>query len=490
LIAHRGMLTSQMIARVAYAKGISPCVFRERARMDLVVRMAFELGSTQMRVEELEREKAANKAINMPVVAPTESSVVAGAPEASTMVASPAETCTAPAVSSSVVTAAPAIATLETAPAEAYTKYAAPAVCTNLTETSTDAGAFTSTGTAGVAVKQKVVPLAQKVQKPVAIPVIEPPEKAVDIPIFEQAAFPQNQTIEKAAEIPQIQAVDKVVEVPEAQIVAGATRNVNLPPEKAAGEDVDVPGVQQRHWPSVQRVQKLAAVPVMETAEKDVPVIEQAEVPQRQTIEKVDGGRKTDGVAGGSLGGATMMGGTALMNTPSTISTGSAAGTFTKHAPTTTETREAGAPEYVSGMGPAIDNTVHKEQVVKDTVSQNAVEIPTVQDMAQIKEMAAARMKNELRKWCAETFAALDQNGKGYVTRAEVLGATSENKSECLDDDGDTPAQDLLDFIFRRVDVDGKGHLTLADFECFTQQIEEGMDLLGSWPPEVTPVVT
>merc|ERR1740123_758047 len=77
------------------------------------------------------------------------------------------------------------------------------------------------------------------------------------------------------------------------------------------------------------------------------------------------------------------------MTMPATISTGSAAGTFTEYAPTTTTTRETGAPVYVSGaatevMVSAVVNTVHKEQVVAGSVSQNVVEIPTVQEVVQV----------------------------------------------------------------------------------------------------------
>merc|ERR1719232_21548 len=86
------------------------------------------------------------------------------------------------------------------------------------------------------------------------------------------------------------------------------------------------------------------------------------------------------------------MGGTTQMTMPATISTGSAAGTFTEYAPTTTTTRETGAPVYVSGaatevMGSAVVNTVHKEQVVAGSVSQNVVEIPTVQEVVQVQEI-------------------------------------------------------------------------------------------------------
>merc|ERR1712013_241821 len=106
----------------------------------------------------------------------------------------------------------------------------------------------------------------------------------------------------------------------------------------------------------------------------------------------VGGGSVTYGAAGGSLGGAAVMGGTTQMTMPATISTGSAAGTFTEYAPTTTTTRETGAPVYISGassevMGSAVVNTVHQEQVVAGSVSQNVVEIPTVQEVVQVQEI-------------------------------------------------------------------------------------------------------
>merc|ERR1719476_939793 len=88
------------------------------------------------------------------------------------------------------------------------------------------------------------------------------------------------------------------------------------------------------------------------------------------------------GATYGAAGGAAVMGGTTQMTVPTTISAGSAAGTFTEFASTTTTTRETGAPVYISGassevMGSAVVNTVHQEQVVAGSVSQNVVEIPT-----------------------------------------------------------------------------------------------------------------
>merc|ERR1712032_1740177 len=57
-----------------------------------------------------------------------------------------------------------------------------------------------------------------------------------------------------------------------------------------------------------------------------------------------------------------------------------------------TTTRETGAPVYISGassevMGSAVVNTVHQEQVVAGSVSQNVVEIPTVQEVVQVQEI-------------------------------------------------------------------------------------------------------
>merc|ERR1740129_2602789 len=106
----------------------------------------------------------------------------------------------------------------------------------------------------------------------------------------------------------------------------------------------------------------------------------------------VGGGSVTYGAAGGSLGGAAVMGGPTQMTMAASISTGSAAGTFTEYAPTTTTTRETGAPVYVSGaatevMGSAVVNTVHKEQVVAGSVSQNVGEIPTVQFIGLVQEI-------------------------------------------------------------------------------------------------------
>ena len=68
------------------------------------------------------------------------------------------------------------------------------------------------------------------------------------------------------------------------------------------------------------------------------------------------------------------------------------ASTFTQYAPQTTTTREVGAPVYVSGqasevMGSPVINTVRQEQVVAGSVSQNVVEIPTVQEVVQVQEI-------------------------------------------------------------------------------------------------------
>merc|ERR1740121_948207 len=102
-------------------------------------------------------------------------------------------------------------------------------------------------------------------------------------------------------------------------------------------------------------------------------------------------GGGVSGATYGATGGAAIMGGTTQMTVPATISTGSAAGAFTEFAPTTTTTRETGAPVYISGassevMGSAVVNTVHQEQVVAGSVSQNVVEIPTVQEVVQVQE--------------------------------------------------------------------------------------------------------
>jgi len=90
---------------------------------------------------------------------------------------------------------------------------------------------------------------------------------------------------------------------------------------------------------------------------------------------------------------------------------------------------------------------------------------------------SAAEEWNKHQEWSAEAFAALDRDGNGYVTRAELLSAAREWMSECLDNEltpdvGVTPLQALLDFVFRRVDVDGNGRLTQAEFECFTRRIK------------------
>merc|ERR1740121_2616251 len=79
-----------------------------------------------------------------------------------------------------------------------------------------------------------------------------------------------------------------------------------------------------------------------------------------------------------------------------TISTSAAAGTFTEYAPTATTARETVALVHVTGaasevMGPAVVNTVHKEQVVAGSVSQNMVEIPTVHDAVQVQEIPKAQ---------------------------------------------------------------------------------------------------
>merc|ERR1719389_1553881 len=100
----------------------------------------------------------------------------------------------------------------------------------------------------------------------------------------------------------------------------------------------------------------------------------------------------TSETGSGAAVAAAVMGGTTQMTVHATISTGSAAGTFTEFAPTTTTTRETGAPVYISGassevMGSAVVNTVHQEQVVAGSVSQNVVEIPTVQEVVQVQEI-------------------------------------------------------------------------------------------------------
>merc|ERR1719510_1406876 len=98
------------------------------------------------------------------------------------------------------------------------------------------------------------------------------------------------------------------------------------------------------------------------------------------------------GATSGIGAGAAMLGGTTQMTMPATISMGSGAGTFTEYAPQTTTTREVGAPVYVSGqasevMGSAVVNTVHQEQVVAGSVSQNVVEIPSVQTVERVEEI-------------------------------------------------------------------------------------------------------
>merc|ERR1719446_645412 len=120
------------------------------------------------------------------------------------------------------------------------------------------------------------------------VPQVQYVDRYVDVPVVKQREVPMVQKVQRTVEVPQIQYVDRAVHVPQVKqrqvpMVQTIERQVDVPMVKK----VEVPHVTmlERHQevPSTQTVDRIVEVPMPGTTRQG---------PQQQTVNKVVVGRQ------------------------------------------------------------------------------------------------------------------------------------------------------------------------------------------------------